>query len=713
MKKRLILAYFLINAACFLVTDAAYAKDLFVAPSGGSDSVTWASNNISNPWATVEKAFKSAQAGDIVYFRGGNYTITSEIYNSTAKDGTADSPIIFKNYNNETVTISGSCNGKSLIRLETNYYYVDGLNFVGRDFTSGRSIFFVAENSDATNFKATNCTFTIESSSSVDNVASITLQASRSRDAYIENCTFTGPNKNNGIIIFRSTGVIVNNCEFGNLQYGIYYKHSNTLVNSGIAFTNNYVHDCQQGFRMVSNYALMRNNLFVGCGIYMGDDGGIGDGGVGGDYNTIEHNTFYNGSVTLLHHPDDGGCLHNVIKNNIFMVRSDWHRYTNISADIQSDYNLYPTGNAVIQNRIDYTLPAWVIRNSRDARSLSGWPTFVGGSGISAYGLTSNSVGKNAASDGKDMGADVTLVGVYAGGQTYIGNPIPGNLNPVRDFKMADPGQSLSSLTNECRDYKNLHPDWIFCDDFESEASLVGNERYFEYNNNNGDFVPQAGVGVDESRGMKVAWQAGEVDAGSFSLGFGRNPSNYMNKNVRSGENFREIYYRMYLKNESGWQGSPAKLSRASVIARSDWSQAMIAHLWSSDSGNVTLAIDPASCVENGVVQCNGWNDFNNLTWLGIRSGVTPIFSSEQSGQWKCIEVHVRLNDPNQSNGIHEFWIDGERQARSTNLNFTGTYTEYGLNYLAFENYWNSGSPKEQRRYFDNIVVSTSPIGCQ
>jgi hypothetical protein len=29
-----------------------------------------------------------------------------------------------------------------------------------------------------------------------------------------------------------------------------------------------------------------------------------------------------------------------------------------------------------------------------------------------------------------------------------------------------------------------------------------------------------------------------------------------------------------------------------------------------------------------------------------------------------------------------------------------------------FENYWNTGSPKLQERYFDNIVVSTQPIGC-
>jgi len=45
-------------------------------------------------------------------------------------------------------------------------------------------------------------------------------------------------------------------------------------------------------------------------------------------------------------------------------------------------------------------------------------------------------------------------------------------------------------------------------------------------------------------------------------------------------------------------------------------------------------------------------------------------------------------------------------------LNFVDSYTDYGINAIFIENYWNSGSPKEQQRYFDNFVVSTKRIGC-
>ena len=266
---------------------------------------------------------------------------------------------------------------------------------------------------------------------------------------------------------------------------------------------------------------------------------------------------------------------------------------------------------------------------------------------------------------------------------------------------------------NECENWQSNHPEWIFCDDFESDDPLVTTGRYFEYGDNDGDFVVLENVGYNNSKGMQVVWQQGEVEAGGMKLAFGRNPNSYMNKQqIKPNEDFREIYYRMYLKMQEGWEGNPAKLSRATVFtSAADWRQAMIAHLWSD--GNYHLLIDPASCVDaNGAVECTTYNDFANLNWLGNKSGITPLFDSTHDDTWFCVEHHVKLNDPGQSNGIQEFWINDSLEARRENLNFTGTYTEYAINAVFFENYWNDGSIKEQKRYFDNIVVSTERIGC-
>jgi hypothetical protein len=219
-------------------------------------------------------------------------------------------------------------------------------------------------------------------------------------------------------------------------------------------------------------------------------------------------------------------------------------------------------------------------------------------------------------------------------------------------------------------------------------------------------------VGLNKSRGMRVQWEQGEVDAGSLKLGFGRNPNAYMSKQIRPNDDFREIYYRMYLKMQTGWQGNPYKLSRATVFTSStDWSQAMIGHLWSDGNGH--LLIDPASCVNNSsVVECVGYNDFTHLQWLGNKSGLTPIFTAGYDNQWYCVEAHVKLNDPGQSNGVQEFWINGQLEAQRTGLAFVKSYTSYAINGVFIENYWNTGSPKAQERYIDNIAVSTAPIGC-
>ena len=93
-------------------------------------------------------------------------------------------------------------------------------------------------------------------------------------------------------------------------------------------------------------------------------------------------------------------------------------------------------------------------------------------------------------------------------------------------------------------------------------------------------------------------------------------------------------------------------------------------------------------------------------------TGVTPLYSTGRSGIWHCVESHVRLNDPGLPNGLNEFWIDGQLDARLEGINFVGSYQEYGINVASFENYWNSGSTQLNVRTRDNLVVSTQRIGC-
>lgn len=124
----------------------AEAKDLFVAP-GGSDSVSYAGNDINNPWATPQKAWYSAQAGDTVFFRQGRYTISTMINTkSSGNNGTADSPITFRNFEGEEVTFASSL--ARVFNIEKNYTQVRGIRCEG-----GGTFFYVGYDTSATNFK--------------------------------------------------------------------------------------------------------------------------------------------------------------------------------------------------------------------------------------------------------------------------------------------------------------------------------------------------------------------------------------------------------------------------------------------------------------------------------------------------------------------------------------------------------------------------------
>jgi hypothetical protein len=253
---------------------------------------------------------------------------------------------------------------------------------------------------------------------------------------------------------------------------------------------------------------------------------------------------------------------------------------------------------------------------------------------------------------------------------------------------------------------------WIWCDDFEQDRLA----SYFEYDNAGGSFTRAAGVGRSASAGMRVRFGSGQVNAGALHLAFGRTPQSYFRPVDAGTANYREIYWRMYVRHQAGWVGGGGdKLSRAMIFASSSsWAQAMFAHVWSGTGTTQNyLFIDPASGTdEAGNLRTTQYNDFANMRWLGSARSVTPLFDAAHVGQWYCVEARARLNDAGQSNGVFQLWIDGRLDAERTGLNWVGSFNAYGINAVFFENYWNAGSPQAQERYFDNLVVSTQPIGC-
>ncbi len=259
--------------------------------------------------------------------------------------------------------------------------------------------------------------------------------------------------------------------------------------------------------------------------------------------------------------------------------------------------------------------------------------------------------------------------------------------------------------TNECA---NPPAGTIWCDDFEVDRA----SSYFERLSPN-TFLREAGVGYGGSYGMSALYQPGVPQAGDLKVAFGRSPDPDYVKPVDAGTtDYRDIYWRVYLKNQADWSGGGGgAFTRAMVLASSSWAQAAVGHVFAPDGD--ALLLDPVRGTdEGGTLVTTDYNDVDHFAWLGTVRGATPVFDGAHVGQWYCLEAHMKLNDPGQANGVLEYWINGALDAQRTGLNFVGVYTAFGINAIFFENYWSATAPSAESRYWDNIVVATQRIGC-
>jgi hypothetical protein len=244
-------------------------------------------------------------------------------------------------------------------------------------------------------------------------------------------------------------------------------------------------------------------------------------------------------------------------------------------------------------------------------------------------------------------------------------------------------------------------PDVIWYDDFSGEKTYLEHTGAIDFSES---FSGEGGA-------LNMGFMKGEITGeGNRKIAFGDFPGG--SPVVRAGDHFEEVYWRVYVKHEYGWLGAPAKMSRATSIVSEKWQQAMIAHVWSGEGNSVTL--DPASGVKDQTdsILTTGYNDFANLRWLGNKpSSSFQISSPGESGYWVLVEAGARLNTPGKSDGFFRLWIDGRLEAERINLNFRGNYTKHCINAVFLESYWNEGAVKSEKRWFDNFVVSTKPVG--
>jgi hypothetical protein len=135
-------AVVVVNAATATATGAAAAKTYYVAPTG-SDG---AAGTKAAPWASIAHAQNAAQAGDTVYFRGGNYNYTRGSSSCVSQTATVDAITLNKSGSSgKLITYSASPGEKPVFDFSRmkddcrikgfdvtgNYIHLKGLEVTG------------------------------------------------------------------------------------------------------------------------------------------------------------------------------------------------------------------------------------------------------------------------------------------------------------------------------------------------------------------------------------------------------------------------------------------------------------------------------------------------------------------------------------------------------------------------------------------------------
>jgi hypothetical protein len=256
-----------------------------------------------------------------------------------------------------------------------------------------------------------------------------------------------------------------------------------------------------------------------------------------------------------------------------------------------------------------------------------------------------------------------------------------------------------ASLSAQVRSPESIcsNPAVILCEDFETNNQST----WSDYEDNG--FIVATDEALSGSNSMRQQYQLGQVDAGWLAWFFGDHPLG----GTRSGESFEEIYFRWYHKFQDGWPPTryPEKMARVrSHYVDCGWCFTWIEHFWLREDG--TALSDPVSNIAapNGTV-------FSSERWLGTMN--MDLNLADYGDSWVSLEMSVRLNTPGQNDGRITFWANGQIVLDRQDVNLRGAYAQTMINVAMIDTYWNESSPVEGlRRWYDNVVLSTQPIGC-
>ncbi len=232
-------------------------------------------------------------------------------------------------------------------------------------------------------------------------------------------------------------------------------------------------------------------------------------------------------------------------------------------------------------------------------------------------------------------------------------------------------------MAAECDNWESFHPEWIWCDGFESNSALK--DRYEDVNTTG--LARSTADAAEGSASLRQTYTTGQIDAGWVIK-------------VKPGGYPEHIFYRWYHKFGPGYTSFPPKMARSGYRPRNgSWVAVYMVHSWVDNSlPNLDVLA----------------NNSSQGPWLPIARSNFDL--SQNLDKWVSYEVEVKLNTPGRTDGHYRLWINNILAIERNNVDLRGN-TADKINEVMLDTYWNGGATSNLVRYYDNFVISTQKIG--
>lgn len=712
---RLIKAYLLaMTTTLTLITGASEAETFYVSPTGAA---SWANCQGSTPLdntsaCSPSTAMTNVAAGDVVYFRAGDYyppSVPDESFPAwyPRSSGTNVNSILIKAYNGETARIYQPSDGNAAVgAARSNYVIWDGFTFIKTTTTTANGIYrcYLGDNN------------TIRNSEFIGNQATTyTNQVG----VYINDCTntyihnnifrdFTGSGNTGGMWLMEDSNAYIYNNDFYDSDNGIQtksafsglYAYKNFFREVAIPFHWQQQESTVRDFFIYNNVAIMPSG---GTFLYAFDPAYV--------YNNTQ---VYNNTVYC-----PAGCTGIYLGNSNTRTSSFWNNIiygqTSGSAvfnrltsglgmpDYMNNNNYYSTGTYSwrLNSTIYSSIADWGSASGFDANSVTTDPGFVNAGGNTAESYKRTSYPSNGRG-----GSYSSVMGAYVTGNEVIG-ATPAEISEQTSILFQETFEDSNFTDRGWYDSTNLL--------LSSTEHITDSTNSVEYRFLQGASTPTSGGGI------RKLFTETETLSISYWVKYS---ANYTGSNQAFHPHEFQI-----LTNVDGAYHGPSRSHLTTYIEQNEG----MPRLQITDALNIdvnNIGLDLTGITETRSVSgCNGdsdgygngdcWACGSNQCCEKVWQTTSKYFQDTQGSyyknDWHHVEVYFQLNSISNGTGVADgkmqYWYDDQLIMDYNNVMFrTGQHPDMKFNQLIIAPYIGSGSPVEQSMWLDDLIVATSKL---